>query len=1365
MATVQRSGSREFASRDFRGVSRPQTRWLVVLMPPPHLTNELAVGHRSPGRIANGLLVPLFPTLFAQLTAIAKEFSLPSTTGLCLYLHLPDAPATPRVTDDIWPLLWSRHLHAEESTLPLGIPIAGRIEFDIDVPNARWYPMWFAHVSRQELVPDLARTIPASPRAIGRELLSPRAQPKSVPRPLALVPRDEPAVQVETAPSPAPSPSRQAIPKSASKETVEKVRRWSALVTPDPALHSDVPPIEPIVATEITAPPTEVTAIPLSTEQAPEVEDEPLNLEDFQWSITSAGPPSPTSSCATSASSRVISIHMLERNEGSVCLTPTTATTWGPPSVSDVESDFNLNLGWRVRSPDIGERAEGSVLLTPSTATSWGAPLSYPPTPAQWIAMQELVRSPDLGERAEGSVLLTPSTATTWGAPLTYPPTPAEWYAMQQYVRSPDAGQRAEGSVLLTPSTATTWGAPETFPATPEAWREHIEGAIPSPDLGARAEVEGEFGRSRHSAMVWSNQTETEEESYRRMGLPYVWEFGWPARAQATLEPVEEEAVDRVVSEAEFEELAPVVLVTRENEPEFDRQSFEAGWPQFEQELGDISLQIEENSALEEGYSAEFGIMGSEQGVDAFEYDAPRFEALPTDEERDDDDDTEADAFEFELPHFELVEGEGDQEREDDDAGPDTVTPDVFEYSLPEYELQPSPVHAEHPALVESPMSIVTTESVAAAVSSIVTETSTSATVVQTRSYGAYPFLVLYPAVYPHLDLYPIAPASTLSVTRSISTLQTLSITQLASSSSPIQSVPGVPSSVDSIRSPPSSRKPSLSVQVPRSRSSSIVAVNPADGRSRAWSRALPPVPPVPREIVEQSRSLERKRSGSTEHVRTGSSGTVLKRLVEKKPSVVFDNTQFELSPSEKKSTLSSAYPHRYPYNLAVLYPLSYPHNLDVLYPSVVKVPAASAPAPSVDPVSGLQTKVASALKRSDVLQASHPIVQRAKASGYPTFNLYPAVYPYNLLEIYPAAAARAPVSSETASAEVIVKRQTKLAALPRPSKSLQLGSIEVRLSARYPAFDLFPEVYPYNLERIYPAVVGTRLAAPSPPKTDVAQAQILVPTLAQSSPKTLVGMTVRLDRVYPNIELYAPVYPFSLDIYPSKLAHAPAALRMAETSVGTGIVNHVINPTRRARKTHAQLCLEAFRKTHAQLVSEVSRAAVVARTRKTHQQLQVEVFPNGLPEAEPLDVSLASTEVTVTPALGIPTEASPAPQPATRPLRRQRSGTVMMRGAPTGESTPPLPPIPSSQTADLSRSRSMIESRTQMFERSAAPPRSQTIGPARPLRGKSAQFERAMSLFHDSEETSNAASEGSRTPPRISKNVSKLDMSKFKFS
>ncbi|CAE7124492.1 unnamed protein product [Rhizoctonia solani] len=219
----------------------------------------------------------------------------------------------------------------------------------------------------------------------------------------------------------------------------------------------------------------------------------------------------------------------------------------------------------------------------------------------------------------------------------------------------------------------------------------------------------------------------------------------------------------------------------------------------------------------------------------------------------------------------------------------------------------------------------------------------------------------------------------------------------------------------------------------------------------------------------------------------------------------------------------------------------------------------------------------------------------------------------------------------------------------------------------------------------------------------------------------------------------------------------------------------------KKMRKTHAQLCAEVWRKTHAQLVAEVS----ASRPHKSHAELEVEVFLNGLPEAkvapevEPATPTLSVTEAhsqevkpTTKPAVEkLAPILTPAPGPKSAPvpavaaLRRQRSGTIM-RSSPT-ELSPTLS-IPQASGSELGRSRSMVEARTQMFERTHT--RSQTAGsqvpPARTLiRQKSATFERAKSLFHTPEETN---SEGSKTPPVRSvpmRRVTKLDMSKFGFA
>src|ERR1700733_13166697 len=85
--------------------------------------------------------------MYGQLMAIAREFNFPSTAGLCLYLHITDngITMTPRISDESWPFLWSHVLDGSvPASGPLGLPISGRIEFDIDLTKARWYASWIA---------------------------------------------------------------------------------------------------------------------------------------------------------------------------------------------------------------------------------------------------------------------------------------------------------------------------------------------------------------------------------------------------------------------------------------------------------------------------------------------------------------------------------------------------------------------------------------------------------------------------------------------------------------------------------------------------------------------------------------------------------------------------------------------------------------------------------------------------------------------------------------------------------------------------------------------------------------------------------------------------------------------------------------------------------------------------------------------------------------------------------------------------------------------------------------------------------------------------------------------------------------------
>lgn len=126
--------------------SSSQTKFFLHVMPPLHLSHEFdtsdtsdyvpppptASGYHTQSR--RGTLVALQPSLHAQLIAIAKEYALPSTVGLILYLvtaspqsrqgsPMPFAtPASgnedaeepgPRLSEEIWRHIWARVLNAE----------------------------------------------------------------------------------------------------------------------------------------------------------------------------------------------------------------------------------------------------------------------------------------------------------------------------------------------------------------------------------------------------------------------------------------------------------------------------------------------------------------------------------------------------------------------------------------------------------------------------------------------------------------------------------------------------------------------------------------------------------------------------------------------------------------------------------------------------------------------------------------------------------------------------------------------------------------------------------------------------------------------------------------------------------------------------------------------------------------------------------------------------------------------------------------------------------------------------------------------------------------------------------------------------
>ncbi|KAI9460461.1 hypothetical protein BJY52DRAFT_1117869 [Lactarius psammicola] len=117
-----------------------RSKFLLHVVPPSHIPHDsdssdtfeltpppsTASGYHT--QFKRGTLVPLLPTLQSQLSAIAKEYALPSTTGMILYLvssppspspetdwAVPDGPG-PRLSDDIWKHLWARVANFEVET-------------------------------------------------------------------------------------------------------------------------------------------------------------------------------------------------------------------------------------------------------------------------------------------------------------------------------------------------------------------------------------------------------------------------------------------------------------------------------------------------------------------------------------------------------------------------------------------------------------------------------------------------------------------------------------------------------------------------------------------------------------------------------------------------------------------------------------------------------------------------------------------------------------------------------------------------------------------------------------------------------------------------------------------------------------------------------------------------------------------------------------------------------------------------------------------------------------------------------------------------------------------------------------------------
>ena len=249
---------------------------------------------------------------------------------------------------------------------------------------------------------------------------------RHVPRKLSLVERfdvssSRPDVKltprlVDTPPGKVPSASQilstivqEDEPKTAKQDLAIRVESWrdGAVVTPSHLAASGQTSLDPANL------PNHVLLDTLGS--SPTVDEVELKLEDYTWSVSSIGPPSPND-VTSLPRGRALSVHLANRLEGSVCSTPSVCTSFGP-----LDDEIYCLASPFAPSVHLANRLEGSVCSTPSDCTSFGLSndeVHWPLSPISRIP------SPDIAQRMYEAVPRTPTTATSWGAPLSYPPSP-----------------------------------------------------------------------------------------------------------------------------------------------------------------------------------------------------------------------------------------------------------------------------------------------------------------------------------------------------------------------------------------------------------------------------------------------------------------------------------------------------------------------------------------------------------------------------------------------------------------------------------------------------------------------------------------------------------------------------------------------------------------------------------------------------------------------------------------------------------------------------------------------------------------------------------------------------------------------------
>lgn len=566
----------------------PARKWLLVVTPPGSLNTEPVLGHTlahgPPGRFQSGILMPLYSTMYAQLSAISREFNLPSIVGVCLYLHVNQAGLNiaPRISDEAWQFLWGPYLGSDENSpaLPGGIPVCGQIEFDIDIRKARWYDAWVNGVSLDTSIPpSVAHTMTRwynEHREAGHEEAetdgaSTTQRPRPILRPLALSTLHE--AQNKTAQKYRAINSMEGVVAESIGSKRHNKRLSPVIQVDEPAVIQQQKDLDTLVrnwrATTPMGPAMPITEVAAGS--VPDTYDtnmfSDIDMEDYEWAVSSTGPPSQWP--ASPAFDRPLrSVDLEGRMAGSVALTPSVATSFGPDDSLATPATSNVV---RYPSPDIAGRLLEDSPPTPTTATSWGAPSVWPLSPPTMT----YIHTPDVAARGYISVPNTPTTATSWGAPSVWPETPFSSFK----VRTPDVATRMYESVPSTPTTATSWGAPEVWPPSP------VEISRPAtPGIADRVDGDEEevfrfvwpfypSDETRPSNSVWPFfMPESHETSY--MG----WPFYSTTESQCYSQTIEASSSNAPLRETQ-RRTRDLQTIYRQSESETTPSSF--AWPFF----------------------------------------------------------------------------------------------------------------------------------------------------------------------------------------------------------------------------------------------------------------------------------------------------------------------------------------------------------------------------------------------------------------------------------------------------------------------------------------------------------------------------------------------------------------------------------------------------------------------------------------------------------------------------------------------------------------------------------------------------------------------------------------------------------------